>query len=212
MTNDGSPETRCRSPRAGIVNSFVTRSSAVWRRLPSSRIALARQRRELRARHPGVLDELELTRDVRVQTDEVQPSIRVVRGRWLECFVDRQRRTELAAAAKNAMETDGRDHVILKRTRRQAQIGEALLQSGLVMRVVAVPGIRPADVGAEWAADTGRVVVKRELNSAAVPAPCRLRGESRLSRAARAARPVASDQRAATPASLQPDDPHRRGW
>ena len=61
------------------------------------------------------------------------------------------------------METDGRDHVILKRTRRQAQIGEALLQSGLVMRVVAVPGIRPADVRAEWAADTGRVVVKREL-------------------------------------------------
>src|SRR5688572_26016258 len=126
-------------------------------------IALARQRRELSARHPGILDELELTRDVCVQTDEVQPSIGVVRWCWPQCLVDGQRRTELAAATKNAMETDGRDHIILKRARRQAEIGEALFQSGLVMRVVAVPGIRTPDVRAKWTADTGRVVVKREL-------------------------------------------------
>ena len=121
MTNCGSPETRCRRPPSfGMLKSPVTGQPGIGSRLPSKRIALSRQAGELRARNPRILQELELTQNISVETDEVQSAFLIV----LRCRRERSRRWQIgavfAATPENAMIANGGHEIVSKALRAEA--------------------------------------------------------------------------------------------
>src|SRR5689334_14328028 len=90
----------------------VAWTSGDRRGIADRRIVLLAQAGELAVHRPGVLDEFELTRQVRIEADEVQTSLRLVCGLGSQRFDRRQLRTVFAAAAQNPMESNRRHQIV----------------------------------------------------------------------------------------------------
>ncbi len=107
VTNCGTPVTRRRTPPScGMLKLSVTGQPPYRLAVADQRIALPRQARERRAHHPRVLQELELARDVRVEADEMQSALRIVRRRRLQRVGRRQPGPVLASAPQDRGESE----------------------------------------------------------------------------------------------------------
>ena len=113
VTNCGTPDTRRRRPPGPRHDHAVgDRASRNRRSIAEQRIALPGQTGKFRARHPGILEKLELPGDIRVETEEVQPALRFTRRRRLKRLGRRQAGSVLPASPQNPMEADRRHHVV----------------------------------------------------------------------------------------------------
>ena len=150
VTNCGSPDTRRRTPPSCRHDEVVGDRAARYRlAIAEQRIALARQAGELGAHHPGVLQELELARDVRVETDEVQSALGLVGGAGCSASSgDSPGRTRGRAAGCDESERTTSDRRGSPRGPRPS-IATRLREAGRASGIVGVARIRAAHVRAE---------------------------------------------------------------
>src|SRR5215469_4342466 len=83
-----------------------------WFAVAKQRIGFTGQCIELRIGQPGVLNELELPRDVGIQTDEVQPALRRRRCIGQRSLLGWHRSAIFTATAQDAMEPAGGNGVV----------------------------------------------------------------------------------------------------
>ena len=131
-----------RHARVALSDSLAGSGEAAPERLgrADQRVGVVVEPGELRVVQPGLLHELELAGDVPAQADEVEAArLAVVLG--VECFLGRERRAVLTAAAQEPMPP--------------VQL-QGVVRAGI--RVERVARIRPPDVGADGAESAARVV------------------------------------------------------
>ncbi len=141
----------------------MARPAGVGSRSPSSGSLSSDEPVELVAHDPRVLQELELTRDVRVEADEMQAARRLVDGAGARASCgDRPDRIRGHAAARDESEprTSGRRESAL----RQSRASRRTYASGPdgTARKIRVARIRAADVRAERTSNALRIVVVGE--------------------------------------------------
>ena len=164
VTKRGRPSTRRGSDAVALDRETACDRAAGHRlAVADERVALGAEPGELRAGHPRVLQELELAADVGVQRDEVQAT----RGFAGRSRVERARRREpwpvRATAPHHAVEAHGRDQVAEERLRAEAEVGEEPPHAGRAAGVVGVARVGASHVRAKRAAQSGGVLVVREL-------------------------------------------------
>src|SRR5438876_1779976 len=131
--------------------------------IADQRIALVGQSGELGVHRPRVLQKLELTQDVRVETDELQPALRIVRRSRYECVLGEELGPVFAAAPQNAMKANGGHQIVSEASRAKTQHGDEFRNCSRASGVIGVARILAVHVRAERAALTHRIFGERKL-------------------------------------------------
>src|SRR5882724_9941677 len=129
---------KLRQPRAVLRHAvFLRLGETIRERATRNRLAISQQRigfagqaGKLAAVDPGVLEKLELARNIGVETNKLETASRILRRRRFVGVVRGQARSVFATAPENPMKPDGRHQIIAKTFWTKPEHGDEFLETG----------------------------------------------------------------------------------